>query len=116
GRAAGTGRGLGGGGAVALPALASLWRGFRRYGAAPQPAAWVAAEVAALAAQLGVRAPALADDPSASTPFVWPFGRPMLVVSTHALAAMAPPARSAVLAHELCHLARRHHCSLPAHL
>jgi beta-lactamase regulating signal transducer with metallopeptidase domain len=104
-----TGLWLGGSSVVALLALASLLRGFRRYGAAPQPAAWVVAEVAALAAHLGVRAPALADDPSASTPFVWPFGRPVLVVSTHALAAMAPPARSAVLAHELGHLARRDH-------
>ncbi|HZT55553.1 MAG TPA: M56 family metallopeptidase, partial [Burkholderiaceae bacterium] len=109
GTSAGTWLWFGGSSAMALLALASMWRGFRRYGAAPQPAVWVAAEVRTLAAQLGVRAPALADDPSASTPFVWPFGRPLLVVSTHALAAMAPPARMAVLAHELGHLARRDH-------
>lgn len=88
---------------------AGLWRGHRRLRAlGPVPPA-MQREVAGWAASLGVRMPALRDDPAACSPYVWSFGRTCLVIPVRALAAVPPKGRAAVLVHELAHLRRGDH-------
>lgn len=88
---------------------AGLWRGHRRLRAlGPVPPA-MQREVAGWAASLGVRMPALRDDPRACSPYVWSFGRTCLVIPVHTLAAVPPKGRAAVLVHELAHLRRGDH-------
>ncbi|MGE3173025.1 MAG: M56 family metallopeptidase [Planctomycetota bacterium] len=95
--------------AVLLGAVVLILRGRRAVLCAAPAPAWLRDEIARLARQLGVRAPAFADDPRVRSPFVWAFGRPRIVGSSAALAALPAPARAAVLAHELAHLRRRDH-------
>lgn len=86
-----------------------LWRGHRRLRALGPVLPSMRREIEALAARLGVRAPALRDDPDAGSPYVWSFGRACLVVPVRVLAAASPKGRAAVLAHELAHLRRGDH-------
>ena len=92
--------------AVALWLSVAVTRAHRRRLRLPPAPQWLAAEVAALCSQLGIRSPLLRDDPAAATPYVWPFGRPCVVAGAAALQAMLPAVRTAVLAHELAHLRR----------
>ncbi|MCA3008089.1 MAG: M56 family metallopeptidase [Phycisphaerales bacterium] len=89
--------------------LVGLWRGGRRLRSLPAAPLRLQREIARLAADLGVRAPALRDDATASSPYVWSFGRTCLVVPARALAAVTDKGRAAVLAHELAHLRRGDH-------
>jgi beta-lactamase regulating signal transducer with metallopeptidase domain len=95
------------GAAVMLARLAAgLARGRRRMRGLASVSAAARAEVEALAARLGVRAPELRDDPDASSPYVWSIGRPVLVLPVQLLARAPANGRAAVLAHELAHLRR----------
>ncbi|MCR9248093.1 MAG: M56 family metallopeptidase [bacterium] len=67
------------------------------------------AEVAQLAAEIGVVVPDLRDDHHAGSPYVWSLGRARLVLPVERLAACDPAGRAAVLSHELAHLKRRDH-------
>lgn len=100
-----------GGGALALLALYLLGiaRSHRRVrGLLPAPV-WVQREVEAMAAQLGMRAPRVLDDPHSHAPCIWSLFGTRLLVPLHTLAATPQKGRAAVLAHELAHLRRRDH-------
>lgn len=89
--------------------LVGLWRGHRRLRALGPVPATLQRELEALAAPLGVRVPTLRDDPAATSPYVWSFGRTCLVVPVRTLATATAKGRAAVLVHELAHLRRGDH-------
>ena len=95
-------------GAVAAVRIARFARGLRD--AAPAPAE-VRAEVADLAARLGLRrVPAVVLTARAVPPLVWSCGlAPRLVLPAALLDRLDPDARRSVLAHELAHVRRGDH-------
>ena len=62
-----------------------------------------------LAAEIGVRPPAVRVSTESQSPFVCALGRPILVWPAPGLATLSDAARRAVNVHELAHLARRDH-------
>lgn len=90
-------------------ALFALVRQHRRLRALPPPPDAVRRELHAHAARIGVRLPALRDDPGAGSPYVCSLLRTTLVVPGAALARCSPKGRAAVLLHELAHLRHGDH-------
>lgn len=98
---------FGGAAALGLLEAARLLRLRRRLaGASPAPPELVT-EVAALAARLGLRPPAVRVVSGIASPLVCGLGRPLLVWPDGLC--LPPACRRAVLVHELAHLRRRDH-------
>jgi bla regulator protein BlaR1 len=99
-----------GSGVFVLIVVAGVLRFVRRQRpVATTPPRWIVEEVTTLAARMQIPSPCLVDDPRATSPFVWSFGRARLVLSSTALAAADRVERMTALAHELAHLRRRDH-------
>jgi beta-lactamase regulating signal transducer with metallopeptidase domain len=83
---------------------------FRRRLAEARPApSWLACELEAWAARLGVRAPPAFVLAGIGSPLVWSLGRPALYWPASLVSSLPDRCREAVLVHELAHLRRRDH-------
>jgi bla regulator protein BlaR1 len=78
-------------------------RRLRSAGPAPD---WLADDLVAIAARMGVRAPQAAVVPGAGTPMLWCLGRPRLVLPGTLLETLPRDRWAGVLVHELAHLRR----------
>ena len=77
---------------------------------AADPPTWFAAEVAAVARLLGLKAtPAVKLVPGAVAPLLWSLGRPVVYFPANLLTRLTADQRAALVAHELAHLARADH-------
>jgi beta-lactamase regulating signal transducer with metallopeptidase domain len=99
----------GGGVVVALVQVGRILRFRRLLARARHAPAWLVATTAELAERLGVRPPAVRVLQGVGSPMVWGFGPARLLWPEGLEDFLSPPAREAVLVHELAHLRRRDH-------
>jgi beta-lactamase regulating signal transducer with metallopeptidase domain len=100
---------LGGAMVMALLQLIRVERFRARTGHGEPAPAELLSDVATLAAQLGVRVPAVVVVPGLASPVIWGFGRARLLWPAVLLGRLSPDGRRAAIVHELAHVRRRDH-------